>query len=161
MLEESTTHRIPYPELRAIGELMHAHLDAHQGRLRAMVAFGDLLTSGGTFDIDILEVVEGWHGNRMLVFSGSPQLPIRGQLRLYLLTPEDFENPQGIRDEAERRWALSLLDRLRRGYVIQLQVPPGYAREVLQGAGAARQLAPPGEGYAELEDPLTLTVKRP
>ena len=88
--------RIPYEEYKAITELMHAHVKTHEGQLRAIVAFGDILTRGGTYDIDLLEVVEGWQGPKSVVFASSPELPLRGQMRLYLVTPEEFEQPENI-----------------------------------------------------------------
>jgi hypothetical protein len=154
-------YRIPYPEQRALGELMHAHVDTHQGNLRAMVAFGDLLTNGDTFDIDLLEVVIGWSGPRLLTFSGSADLPLRGQLRLYVLTPEEFERPGSVADLDMRRWITDLVARVRQGYQVVLQSPGGYAREVLEGAGGAAQFAPPGTPPAELDDPRKLSLRTP
>ena len=124
--DEDTYRRIPYEEYKAIGELMHAHLRTHEGQLRAMVAFGDILTRGGTFDIDVLEVVEGWQGPSSVVFASSAQLPLRGQLRLYLLTPEAFEHSDLKRFSKKR-----LLERVRKGYDVIYEDPPGYARDIL------------------------------
>lgn len=127
--DEDTYRRIPYEEYKAIGELMHAHLRTHEGQLRAMVAFGDILTRGGTFDIDILEVVEDWQGETFVVFASSAELPLRGELRLCLVTPEEFEHPKGLRWSSQRR----LLDRVREGYDVIYEDPPGYARDILAG----------------------------
>lgn len=118
--------RIPYDEYKVIGELMHAHLKTRGGQLRAMVAFGDILTRGGTYNIDLLEVVEGWQGPRSVVFASSPELPLRGELRLYLLTPEEFED--GVSKAASKN--RDLLNRVREGYDIIYESPAGYVRHL-------------------------------
>ena len=46
MIQETDRYRIPYTEYRAIGRLLQAHVDVHGRRLRALVAFGDLATTG-------------------------------------------------------------------------------------------------------------------
>src|SRR5690348_1630046 len=122
MAQDTDVRHIPYMEYRAIVNLMHAHLDRYQDNLRAIVAFGDLVTSGDTFDIDLLEVIQGWTGKRYAVSSGSIELPLRGQLRLYLLTPDEFENPETIRDANDREWTIDLLERVRRGFEVILEV---------------------------------------
>ena len=122
--DEESYQRIPYEEYKAINELMHAHLRTHNGKLRALIAFGEIVTRGGTFDIDLLEVVEGWRGEKSVTFSSSEALPLRGQLRLHLLTPEEFEEADGGMHLTEKR----LLERVREGYEIVYEDPPGYAR---------------------------------
>jgi len=56
---EPSTERaeISYHEYRVIAHLLRAHVAEHQNRLRAMIAFGDLITGANAFDIDLLEVV--------------------------------------------------------------------------------------------------------
>ncbi len=125
--ETETARRIAYDEYRAITTLMHAHLQTHEGRLRALVAFGDLVTRGGTFDIDLLEVVEDWKGQASVAFASSQELPLRGQLRLHLLTPEEFEHSETLKRFLKKR----LMDRVREGYEVVYEDPPGYARNVL------------------------------
>ena len=125
--DEDTYRRIPYEEYKAIGELMHAHLRTHEGQLRAIVAFGDILTRGGTYDIDLLEVVEDWQGPKSVVFVSSPELPLRGQMRLYLLTPEEFEQPETLAEFSNR----ALMERVRAGYDVIYEDPSGYARDIL------------------------------
>ena len=118
--------RIPYEEYKAITELMHAHVRTHEGQLRAMVAFGDILTRGGTYDIDLLEVVEDWQGPKSVVFASSPELSLRGQLRLHLLTPEEFEDGVGRPGAASQ----GLMARVREGYDIIYESPAGYVRNL-------------------------------
>ena len=125
--EPETARRILYDEYHAINTLMHAHLQTHEGGLRALVAFGDLVTRSGTFDIDLLEVVTGWQGQTSVAFTSSAELPLRGQLRLHLLTPEEFEHPENLKRFSKRR----LMDRVREGYEVIYEDPPGYARNVL------------------------------
>ena len=119
--------RIPYEEYKAIGELMRAHLKTHKGQLRAMIIFGDIVTKGNTFDIDLLEVVEGWQGLPFVTFTSSAELPLRGQLRLYFLTPEEFEHPDSLEDPLKKR----LIDRVSDGYDIIYEDPPVYAIDTL------------------------------
>ena len=121
--DEESYRRIPYEEYKAINELMHAHLRTHNGKLRALIAFGEIVTRGGTFDIDLLEVVEGWQGPVSVTFSSSAELPLRGQLRLFLLTPEEFQGTDGDTEAVKH-----LLSRVREGYDIVYEDPPGYAR---------------------------------
>jgi hypothetical protein len=122
-----TAVRIPYDEYRVITTLMHAHLQTHEGKLRAIIAFGDIVTKGNTFDIDLLEIVEDWQGQRSVVFASSAALPLRGQMRLYLITPEEFEQPENLADFSTR----SLLERVRAGYDVIYEDPSGYARDIL------------------------------
>ena len=131
--EEESYRRIPYEEYKAINTLMHAHLETHSGKLRALIAFGEIVTRGGTYDIDLLEVVEGWQGPTSVTFSSSEELPLRGQLRLYLMTPETFE---GADSDSEKE---RLLYRVREGYDIVYEDPPGYARNVFVQRVRSRQ----------------------
>lgn len=123
---EQDTARIPYSEFRAIADLLRAHLAAHEGQMHALVAFGPLLTRGNTYDIDLLEVVAGWDGPTSVAFPSTPELPLRGVLRLHILTPEQFEKP----NEAAR----DILERVRLGYEIIYDTHAGYAERVLTGA---------------------------
>src|SRR5207248_1895739 len=118
----------------------------------------DLVTRDDTFDIDLLEVVEGWEGKRFGEFAGSAQLPLRGRLRLYFLTPEVFRNPALIDDPEERRWVEDLLERMRAGYEIIMEIPPGWVRGVLDGQQPAYStLTAPPSGSVQFEDPYRLT----
>ncbi len=119
--------RIPYDEYKAIGELLRAHLNTHEGQLRAMIAFGDIVTRGNTFDIDLLEVVEGWQGPTSIAFGSSAELPLRGQLRLHLLTPKEFEQPDRLMEVSKQR----LMDRVQEGYNVIYENPPMYAFDTL------------------------------
>ena len=123
---QTEQNHIPYEEYKAITELMHAHLQTHKGKLRALVAFGEIVIRGGTFDIDLLEVVDGWQGPASVTFSSSQELPLRGQLRLHLLTPEEFEGKASKMHFTKKR----SLNRVREGYDIIYEDPPGYARNV-------------------------------
>lgn len=135
---EEAALRIPFEEYKAITDLMHAHLKTHEGKLRALIAFGEIVTRGGTFDIDLLEVVEDWNGPKSVTFSSSEALPLRGQLRLHLLTPEEFEGA-GSGAYSDNR---QLLDRVREGYDIVYEDPPGYARNAFAGRWRSSQSNP-------------------
>ncbi len=128
--QEETAVRIPFEEYKAITDLMHAQLKTHEGKLRAIIAFGEIVTRGGTFDIDLLEVVEDWKGPKSVTFSSTEALPLRGQLRLHLLTPDEFEGKKGDRTHFMENL---LMDHVREGYDVVYEDPPGYARDVLAG----------------------------
>jgi len=151
---------ISYHEYRVIAHLLRAHVAEHQNRFKAMIAFGDLVSRGDTFDIEILEIVEGWEGKRFGQFAGPAHLPLRGELRLYFLTPTEFENPAVIEPVAERQWVEDLLRRVRAGYEIVMEVPAGWVHGVLdrQEPAYAALTAPPS-GSMEFGDPYKLSQK--
>jgi hypothetical protein len=159
-LEESRQRpEISYHEYRVIAHLLRAHVDEHKTRLKAMIAFGDLVTRGDTFDIDLLEIVEGWEGTRFGQFSGPAHLPLRGKLRLYFLTPEVFQDPALIDDPAERVWVQDLLDRVRDGYEIIMEIPTGWVRRVLEPRQRVYStLTAPPSGSVVFGDPYRLTL---
>ena len=157
MTQAVEPRRIPYEEHRIIGRLLRAHVDAYAQRLRAVVAFGDLVGSGQTYDIDLVEVVEGWKApemGRLARFENSSELPLRGQLRVYFLAPEEFEDPRVIDDDADRGWVEDLLERVARRCEIVMEIPPGYARRILERRWDASTLASPPSGYVSTVDPL-------
>ena len=121
MLYSSTN--IPYQEYRAISELMNAHPQELNGRLRALIAFGEIVATGDSYDINLLEVVDGWQGQRHVSYSSTASLPLRGRLHLYFLTPEDFEHPADT--------VLELLMQVRQAYAILLEEPNDYAYQVM------------------------------
>jgi hypothetical protein len=133
---------------------MNAHVKLYGDAFRAMVLFGDIVTTEGTYDIDALEVVSDWQGGLLQTFTSNAILPLRGQLRLYFMTPEQFEDPTRITDEADQVWAYQLLDRIRRGYELIYERPVGYARDVLSGDNSIRWIAPPTSGSVAGLDPL-------
>jgi hypothetical protein len=154
------TSRIPYLEYRSIGTLLRAHVDSYGENLRAVVAFGELVTTGQTFDIDLLEVVDGWEGGRLGEFGTSADLPLRGRLRLHFLTPQEFEDPTVIADLAERDWVETLLKKVGQGYEIVMESPPGYARRVLEKSRSVSTATPPPSGFVGSTDPLKPLVRR-
>jgi len=150
---------IPYEEYRVITHLLRRHLEQYQDRLRAMVAFGDLLTQWDEFDIDLLEIIEGWDDKRFGQFSGQADPALRGKLRLYFLTPEEFENPAVIQEPGERKWVEDLLERVRQGYEVVTESPPGWVRRGLERARFSSTFTAPPSGSVEFTDPYTLTRK--
>ena len=91
MLYSSTN--IPYQEYRAISDLMNAHPQEMNGSLRALIVFGEIVATGESHDINLLEVVDGWQGPRHVSYGSTEALPLHGRLHLYFLTPEEFEQP--------------------------------------------------------------------
>jgi hypothetical protein len=124
-----------------------------------MVAFGDLLTQENAFDIDLLEIVDGWEERRFGRFVRQEDLPLRGELRLYFLTPEEFTNPAVIERPEERKWVEELLDRVRQGYEIVMDSPPGWLRQILERAPIHSTLTPPPSGSVGFTDPSRLVKK--
>lgn len=159
-MEQSTLRpEISYHEYRVIARLLRAHVDEHQNRLKAMIAFGDLVSRGDSFDIELLEIVQDWQGERFGQFSRSTDLPLRGDLRLYFLTPEVFTNPAVIKDAQERQWVEDLLNRVRAGYEIIMEIPAGWVRPVLDRQAVDSTLTAPPSGSVQFTDPLRLTRK--
>ncbi len=130
MLEQETV-RIPYDEYRAIGELFRAHLKTHEKQLRAMIAFGPLVTRGGTFDIDLLEVVDGWKEPSTITFRSTAALPLRGLLRLNILSTQDFEQPGKIEDAGTRLLRNDIFARIQQGYEVIHEHPFGSVAKIL------------------------------
>ena len=62
---------IPYQEYRAIDELMGTHPQKLKSSLKALIAFGEIVATGGSQDINLLEIVAGWQGPRYVSY-GSP-----------------------------------------------------------------------------------------
>jgi hypothetical protein len=150
---------IPYFEYRVIADLLRAHVEQYGDRLKGMVVFGDLLTQWDAFDIELLEIIEGWEDNHFGEFAELPNLPMRGRLRLYFLTPEEFENPTSIQDSKERMWVEELLDRVREGYEIVTESPWGWVRQVLDRGRYPSTFTAPPSGSVGFKDPLNLPKK--
>lgn len=148
---------ISYHEYRTIAQLLQAHAAEHGHRLRAMVAFGELVTTDSSVDIDLLEIVEGWEGKRLWPFSSTPELPLRGQLRLHFLTPEEFENPGLVQEPDEQAWVRELLERVHHGYEIVMDRSPGWVQRVLGGSERVSAATAPPSGVGRSGSPLALT----
>ena len=125
MLEQETIG-IAYEEYRAIGELFRAHLKTHEKQIRAVVAFGPLVTRGDTYDIDLLEVVDDWSGPPSVTFSSTTSLPLRGLLRLNVISTQDFEKPGQARHFNAKRSSEKILGQLQQGYEIIYENPFGW-----------------------------------
>ena len=142
-MREQETVRIPYDEYRAIGEIFRAHLTAHEKQLRAVVAFGPLVTQGGTLDIDLLEIVDGWKEPSAVTFRSTAALPLRGLLRLYIFSTQDFEQPSRIRDAETRLLRNDIFARVQQGYEVIYENPLGSVAKVLaQTTEAAENVSP-------------------
>ena len=113
----------------------------------AIIAFGKLKTEGGTFDIELLEVIDGWQGPARFQSESSADLPMRGKIYFHFMSSADFErealrNPSGARagDGGEdQKEADDLLAQVLEGYEIIYQVPAGYVRELFSAVRAAQQ----------------------
>ncbi len=160
MMSDNGTRPIPQREYRTMVDLINAHQQIHGDKLRATIAFGDILNNDHSYDIDLLEVVEGWKGQRLAAYASSEQLNLRGTLRLYFLTPEEFEDPNIIGNESERNWTKDLLRRVRSSHDILTSSPPAYAEKTLYSSGPLAFVSPPASGYLELNDPFTIQGQR-
>lgn len=136
-MSELEAARIPYIEYRAIGELLRAHLKTHEKQLRSLVAFGPLVTRGGTYDIELLEVVDDWESPASVTFSSTQALPLRGLLRLNVLSTQDFERPGQARHFKAKRQLNETLERLQQGYEVIYENPAGFVERVLRRADEA------------------------
>ena len=126
-----STENIAYEEYRAIAQLRRLHPEAHGGQLRALIVFGDLVATGQSYDINLLEVVEGWEGPRHVSFGSTSDLPLRGQLHLYFLLPSEFERPSGAPVPSHTWSSADLLAQVRRAYAIMLEAPNDYAASIM------------------------------
>lgn len=122
---------IPYQEYRAINALMGAHPQTLDGSLRAAVVFGEIVATGESHDINLLEVVEGWQGPRSVTYGSTEALPLRGRLSLYFLTPEEFERPNLEAVPGQAWSSAQLLSRVRLAYAILREEPYEYASRVM------------------------------
>lgn len=129
MLYSSTN--IPYQEYRAIGKLMEAHPSILNGNLRALIVFGDIVATGESQDIYLLEVVTDWQGPRFAGYGSTEALPLRGRLNLYFLTPEEFEHPTAAVPVGQTVSSLEILRQVQPAYAVLLENPSDYANQVL------------------------------
>ncbi len=148
MAIELVDSSISYFEYNVINELMHSHVEEFGTALRAIVAFGPLVTGQDTFDIELLEVVNQWEGPDFLPFGSTNSLPLRGRLVLHFLSTGDFEN-------LVQRDSQDLVHILREGYKIIYEVPAGYARHVLMHAFGTEENLANDERFPDPRRPLT------
>ena len=152
MLAQSDRPEISYHEYRLIAHLLRRHVDEYGDRLKALVAFGDLVTSGDTFDIDLLEIIDGLNEAHFAQYRGFDGLPGRGTLRLYALSPDVLADPLSVPDVDEQRWVEDLVWRLRQGYEVIMEVPTGWVRETLDGTERVHpSLLPPPSARKQTE----------
>ncbi len=145
-----------YEDARAIALLVRAHTEEHGERLQGIVAFGDLVVRGGTGDIDLLEVVEGWKGKRYFEFQSTAALPLRGELRLYLIRPEELLHPEATEPAEDRPWVEGVLQRVRAGFEVVMEQPPGAITSALQPVVPYSTRTTPATGIGHAADALRL-----
>ena len=145
----SVSNHMPGFELRAVLSLAESHSKELGDALRAIVAFGPIVTDSGTYDIDLLEIVDGWSGQRAMRFTSSSELPLRGELTVYLVSSEEFENPSLIESEQDRQRFETILNLVRKGFRLVIDRPSGYfhpafrhATEATLGVTAASEAGP-------------------
>lgn len=159
--DEDSQRQIPYFEYSIINQIAHAHAKQLGKKLRVLVVFGEIKTTDDAYDIDLLEVVEGWaEGDRVAEFGKNGLLPLRGILRLWFLTPEEFEERPGTTAGEMYHWVQRLMERVRKGYEIVYEVPAGYARNVLEKTLPVSTLTAPSSGVLSMTDPFQLPVAR-
>ena len=132
---------IPYFEYSAINELIHAHLEEFGNALKAVIVFGPLVTTGNTFDIELLEVIQGWQGLPRYQADTTPELPLRGKLFLNLLSDTEFASFTRARLRGKTR----LREQVLKGYEVVFEFPAGYARDILTEAKAQIKAQAGGE----------------
>ncbi len=138
---------IPYFEYNVINELMHSHVEEFGSALRAIIAFGPLVTGQDTLDIEMLEVVDQWNGPDLLPFGSTSSLPTRGRLTLHFLSTGDFEN-------LLQREPQDLVQTLRDGYKVIYEVPAGYARHILMHTFGTSENPASAERFPDPRRPL-------
>jgi hypothetical protein len=151
---------IPYPELRAVNRLVQRHREAFGDRLREARVFGPLATDGDPLDarrldIDLLEIVDDFRGHRFGRFTSTPDLPLRGELRLYFLSPEDVADPGAVEPPEDRSFVQQVLGRVEEGSVVVYSRPSRDSRQSDWARTGAAILEPPS-GAIQSSDPLDL-----
>lgn len=147
IITEQGTRGIAYFEYKVINELMHSHIREFGDKLRAVIAFGPLVTGENTYDIELLEVVDHWQGAEVLQADSSNDLPMRGKLFLHFLATGEFEN-------LLRRDNQGLTDTLRMGYKVIYEVPAGYVRHILMHTFGTDENAARGQFLPDPRRPL-------
>ena len=147
MIFRASDNGISYFEYKVINELMHSHIEEFGADLRAIIAFGPLVTGQETFDIELLEVVSEWQGPARMSYGSTSSLPTRGKLLLHFLPAKEFENPLSSDTQ-------DLTESLRDGYKIIYEVPPGYARHILMRAFGEHEPSTDGGRFADPRRPL-------
>ncbi len=147
MVPTTNCSGISYFEYKVINELMHSHIKEFGADLRAIIAFGPLVLGQETFDIELLEVVNGWQGPELMPFGSTSSLPTRGRLLLHFLPTGAFENLL-LRDTQ------GLTDVLRKGYKIIYEVPSGYARHILMHTFGTDENPAASDHFADPRRPL-------
>ncbi len=127
-----TSENIPYQEYRAISELLGANSKEIDRSLRAAIVFGEIVATGDSEDINLLEVIAGWQGPRYVSYGSTDALPLRGRLNLYFLTPEEFEQPSPGPVPGQEWSSAQLLSRVRPAYAILRETPYEYARRLMR-----------------------------
>ena len=132
MSNRTASELIPYFEYDAINKLVRSHRDNLGDTLKAVIAFGPLVTQGSTFDIDLLEVIQDWRGLSRYQASSTAELPLRGKLFLNFLSDAEFAS---FGDATATTQDLRELQRqLLQGYEVVFEYPSGYARNILSAA---------------------------
>ncbi len=157
MTGETRRNDIPYFEYRAINQIVHEHLKTLGDTLRAVIAFGPMVTSGDTHDIDLLEVIENWQGPSRLQSESSANLPMRGKLYLNFLSLQDFLSAASP-SASQTLGAQELIGRVLDGCEIIYEQPAGFARGVIAQATANLKQRQGGE---LLPNPLELPLPEP
>ena len=150
---------IPYQEYRAINELMRAHPQELKGSLKALIAFGEIVETGESQDINLLEVVAGWQGPRHVSYGSTAALPLRGRLHLYFLTPDEFEQPHPEPVPGQPWSSAQLLSRVRPAYAILLEEPYEYAHTIMAGLEGVLVIGASAEDALD-QDPIAFLQRQ-
>ncbi len=158
MEQKPELQNIPYFEFRTINQLVHAHSDEMGKDLRAVVVFGDLITVGETFDIELLEVIDNWTGRDSFYASSSAELPMRGKVFFHFLSTLQFEdaieNGNVLGNAASNDRTITLIERVLEGYKIVYEVPTGFFRNEINKLLKNEKLKGKGE---QIANPLKLS----
>ena len=94
---------------------MHTHSDEMGKDLRAVIVFGDLITVGETFNIELLEVIDTWTGPDSFYASSSAEVPMRGKVFFHFLSTLQFEDGIKKGNAASNARTITLIERVREG----------------------------------------------
>ncbi len=152
-----SAENIPYTEWGVITELLRKHPEIHRDKLRALLVFGSLVSTGGPYNINLLEVVQDWEGPRHVRFTSTSALPLRGRLDLYFLRPEEFENPTSACLPGEHWSSADLLMQVRNAYAIMLENPINYASEMMEQYESSPSVA---DNETSAENPISFLQRQ-
>jgi|GEM_PF-1105005 len=152
---------VSYGEMLVISQIISAHLQELGDNLRAVVVFGDLITSGYPRNVELLEIVDEWSGPLQFSSKSSAELPLNGELLLTFLTPNQIKRPGDMItngnpdvEARDRMWVEQTVRRVREGYAVVYEAVSGLVERSLYEGTSLSMHPSPASGTVSLTNPL-------